>query len=386
MAYYSDQGARIAQSVGEFFPGKAPPVAMAFKDGVFGQQLDENTPGPLMAHGDGSLGRLRSRRTRGGVRGIGEYFPGPSGPPVAKAFEDGSLGSLGAPLYVNGEVVDSPITISHGNTLGPGGANGAADVTDGGTLGAGASQSPGASGFAEDPGLLTSWQDGILGNPPYAETMPGPLRAQNQGIIGDPPYEHAPGYVWPTVPVSGLGAVSGGPGVLDLKDPATVRELKTALMFAWPESLTQDNQRIWDAAFSESAIWGPKASDLLDRWVEQFLLLPDVPAEVTRSSLVVDTPRGSYPTATGVGAIVTTGVGAPVVGFDFAGDFPILHAWMQVGQQTLGQGVSVVAPYFTESERVAGGGGLSMSTIALIGLGAVGVIGAVVVLGGRKRR
>jgi hypothetical protein len=348
---------------------------MAFKDGSFGRQLDENTPGPLMAHKDGSLG-------------LGEYFEGQAGQGgAARAYKDGSLGALGSPLYVNGDRVDAPMTITHGNTLGPAGGNGGEDVVDGGTLGAGAGQAPGASGFQEDPGVLNAWQDGVLGNPPYVESMPGPLRAQNQGIIGDPSYEHAPGYVWPTVPVSGFGAVgANGPGVLNLKDPATVREVKAALAYAWPESMTEDNQRIWDAAFRESPIWGTKASDLTDRWVNQTLALPGTPPDMTRAALVVDTPQGTYLTARGVGAMLALGVGAPMVGLDLAGDLPILYAWREVAAATEGAGVSVVPPYFTESQRASANGGISMSTVALVGLGAVGLIGAAIVLGGRKRR
>jgi hypothetical protein len=357
---------------------------MAFKDGVFGQQLDETMPGPLAAHRDGSLGQLR-RRTRG-TRGVGEYFPG-AGAPVAQAYKDGSLGSLGD-MYVNGQRVDSPITITESNSLGPGGQNGGADVTDGGTLGPGASQLPGASGFEEDPGLLNAWQDGVLGNPPYSESMPGPLRAQNQGIVGDPPYDHAPGYVWPTVPVSGLGVVGGtSPAQLDLKDPATVREVKMTLAYLWGEALSQDNQRIWDQEFYESAIWGPKASDLTDRWAQMVLSHPDTGPEATRGTLVVETPRGTYPTLGGMMwcALMLEAASQMDNPLDFQGGFPILYAWLQTIKGDP-EAATLVPPYFSESDRVAAANGIKMSTVALVGLGAVGLIGAAIVLGGRKKK
>lgn len=181
--------------------------------------------------------------------------------------------------------------------------------------------------------------------------------------------------------MSGLGAASAG--VLDMTDAATVRELKTALAYGWGESLTQENQRIWDAAFFESPIWGPKASDLTDRWAAQTLALPDT-GDLTRAALVVDTPRGSYLTAQGVGTLIALGVGAPMVGLNFAGDFPILSAWMAATQQDPAS-ASVTPPYFSESDRTGGGLGINMSTVALVGLGAVGLIGAVIVLGGRRK-
>jgi len=380
MSYYSQQGARIAQAVGEYVPGTGLPVAKAFKDGVFGQQLNETMPGPLMASRDGSLGCAG----RCGTRGLGRYFDGRA--PMARAYREGSLG---APLYVNGQEMPSPVTITHAGTLGPAGAGNGDVVSDGGTLGAGAAEGP-ASGPSPETHeqTLSAWRDGVLGNPPYSQSMPGPLMAQYGGTVGAPPYSEAPVFTWPAPPVSGIGSLRGlgaaEAGALDLKDPATVRELKQALALAWPESLTQDNQRIWDAAFFESSVWGPKASDLTDRWVEFWLRQPEVTH--TRAQLVVDTPKGMYPTAAGVATILATGVGSAGVGIDFAGGMPILYAWQQTWIATEGAGVSVSAPFFSESERVSAAGGMPMSTIALIGLGALGLVGAVVVLGGRRRR
>jgi hypothetical protein len=333
MSYFSPQGAPIAEAVGEYF-GR-PPVAMAFKDGVFGRQLDENTPGPLTAHRDGSLG---------------------------------------GPLYINGELVPQPVIIRH--------SGGGEELEGGGILGAGAEPTSEPYGPELAPGPIDAYRDGILGAPPYAVPMPGATRAYREGIIGAPPYHEPAAF---SLPVSGLGATAAT--VLDLTDPAVVKELKLAIAWSWGEPLSEVGQQTWDAAFYDDPIWGAKATQLLNGWVDFILAHPNTAAGTTRQLLVLDTAKGAYPSPVGINAIILTGVGAPVaVNVNFERDFPHLFAWRTA---LLGGAAAsdfeLLPPYFSEAERLAGASGVSMSTVALVGLGAVGLIGAAVVFGRRRK-
>jgi hypothetical protein len=396
-AYFSDQGTPIQQGVGDYFERK-PPVATAFKSGVFGRQLPGDYPGKLMSFRDGSLGEYFGNRPpvatafKSGVFGrqLDENQPGP-----LMAFRDGSLGSLGLPLFIDGQLMEDPVAITHGQppgsggVLGPGAGPGGGAVSDGGTLGPGAGEG-GAVGPEVQPGPLTAYQSGILGEPPYPELMPGPLTAYREGVLGRPAYARAPGFAWPT---AGLGVVAD-PKTIDLRDAATVAQVKQAIAMAVPGvALTQEGSTYYDELFYESPLWGAKASELFAAWLDMFAEL-DQPAgqpEIPRAELAVDVPGGIYPTARGLVTLVMMGVGSPGMPGNpewFATNFPKLKMFVEaaiaVGMDMTQ--LSVVPPFFSEGERVREAKGIKMSTVALVGLGVVGVLGAAVVIGTRRKR
>ena len=356
-AYFSDQGTPIQQGAGSYFD-RRPPVAEAFKSGVFGRGLDENYPGPLRSH------------------------------------QDGSLGSLGLPLFVNGNEIIEPVSIAHGarpatdgGTLGTGGGQSSV-VSDGGTLGAGASQN-GAAMPEQMPGSLIAYREGILGQPQYSRDMPGPLQAMYGGTVGAPPYAEAPRFTWPT---AGLGAAPD-PQVLDLSAPAVVKEMKAALAIATPAvAMTEEGLNYFTEDFYQSPYWGPKASELFAAWLDQFEETAAAAQQAaSRSGLSVDVPGGLYPTPQGAITVAMMGVGSPGTPGNpeyFRSNFPALSAFVLAGVATemdLSDFV-VVPPFFSESERLRETKGVKMSTIALVGLGVVGALGAAVVIGTRRRK
>jgi hypothetical protein len=333
VAYFSQQGAAIAEGVGAYFD-QAPPVAMAYKDGVFGRRLRDQDA-KLMAYRDGALG---------------------------------------GPLYLNGQLLSEPVTITHA---------GGGEGSDGGVLGPGAAEGSGAEGAESSPGLLTAYREGILGSPPYIQAMPGRRRAYREGIIGAPAYDEMATL---ELPVAGLGAAANGT-TLNLKAADVVRQVKEALALSWGEPMTEVGQQTWDRAFYDSPIWGAKSTELARGWAEYIVAHPNTEPGVTTGLLLVETPKGAYPTPIGVNAMIMTGI-AVLEGVDMNARYPDLAAWMAAGMGGAApDSFEVIAPNFSEAERIAAEtGGVKMSTVALVGLGAVGLIGAVVVLKGRRKK
>jgi hypothetical protein len=350
-AYFSHQGATIQQGAGEYF-GDLPPVAQSYRDG--------------------SLGRRRT-----GTRGLGDYFDGV--PPYAQSFSDGSfggelgaeypgpltnfrdgsLGALGMPLWLNGKQIDGTATIVHGDSPTAGGGVLGPDAGgDGGALGPGAAT-------VEDPRVaVTPWGDGVLGAPASASSAGGNLESYNDGIMS----------------LTGLGAVTA-PNVLDLTDPAAVRELKAALAYAYPPALA--DTATYDEAFYANPLWDAKATKLATDWAKAF-------TTGSTASLLTSASGGQYPTSSGVASIIATGVGAPIENRPawFQSSFPILFAYYSaaIAAQMDMSKFSVSKPFFTAEEAAGGGGGMKMSTMALIGLGVVGAIGAALVITHVKKK
>lgn len=345
LAWYRDQGyitqkaffaatmkkrRRAMRGIGEFFDagvGAAAPWAGAFQDGIFGGGDEGVDSAELHAYKDGSLGQFEQASADGGAGHafrdgvLGQFEQAAAG----IGFEQASAG-LGLPLYVDGQEVDTPMTIYHGpNGLG--------------------------------------------------QTMRPSLRI-HQGI--DRP--------WVTRGVlRGIGAAAEG--TLDLTDPATVREVKTALSFANPDiTLTPEGQAVYTESWYASPIWDKVTSELMASFLAK---ATSEPSTYKETDLATTTDKGSYPTAAGIITMLAVGVGSPGYGDDptyFAKNFPILSTFSQKVAEAGGDTAKfdVKAPYFTESEKVKGKGGLNVSTMALIGLGAVAALGAYMIFKKRK--
>jgi hypothetical protein len=385
-AYFSEQGTPIQQAVGSYFKGGHAPTVTAFNSGVFGRRKPGPPRGHLMAFQDGSLGAYfegsppAAAAFREGSLGrqLDENYPGP-----LMAHQDGSLGSLGLPLFVDGRLVEEPITITHGQPSQPGATIGPGD--DGGVLGPGAAE--GGAMYPEvQPGPLTAFRSGILGAPEYIEQMPGNLTAYREGVVGNPIYDRPAG-------VGAFGAV-GTAGTIDLSNPAVVKEVKMAMAMGVPGvALSDEGSAYYNELFYADPLWGPKATELFAAWLDMFagLTLPaDTPA-VPRSELAVEVVGGMYPTARGLLTIIGMGVGSPGQPGNpawFEANFPNLKAFMdaalQVEMDT--SALKVLPPFFSEGERVRAEEGIKMSTVALVGLGVVGVLGAAIVLGTRRKK
>jgi hypothetical protein len=276
-----------------------------------------------------------------------------------------------------------------------------------------------SDGGVIEPGELHAYKDGSLGQYEQARAGGGDIHAFREGILGayeqaaagigfdqaaaglglplyvdgqqvDRPMTiyHGPagvgrlGHVWARhESYRGLGQAASG--TLDLTDPATVREVKTALSFANPDiTLTEEGQKLYTESWYASPIWDKVTSELMASFLAQ---ATSPPSTYKESDLAVTTDKGSYPTAAGVMTILAVGVGSPGYGKDptyFQTNFPILSAF--AGQVAAAGGdttkVDVKAPYFTESEKVKGKGGIPVSTMAIVGLGAVAAVAAYLVL------
>lgn len=292
-------------------------------------------------------------------------------------------GALGMPLWLNGQEVTGRAVLVHGDS--PGGADGGVigAGTDGGALGPGA-----ASALIEDPGkAVTPWGDGVLGVPSTSIDAAAPLQSSGDGSIGTPAGESSPTFL-------SVGAVMDNRYRLDLTNPATVKEVKTALAFAFPPALTDP---ALDQAFYADDLWDARATKLTADWVKFFVQNWGGGRDSTllEAQLVATESGGRYPTPMGIASALSVGVGLPSQDRPiewFNTNFPILSAFQREIPAVGGDYSKfvVVRPYFNAAERASGGtsgGGMKMSTVALIGLAGVGAIGAALVIGhSRKKR
>jgi hypothetical protein len=360
MSFHSDTGADFAQAVGDYF--ERPPVAMAFKDGIMNHrpQLDDNFPGKTMA------------------------------------FQDGSLGALGLPLYVNGEQIDTPLSIQHGGpppngggVLGRGGASNG-ENSGGGVLGEGGAEGNGGLYPEVAPGPIDAYRDGTVGTPDWQEAMPGALTSYGDGIVGNSSVDASVlsslrGLRPRRRALRGLGALLGlgsDATVVNLRDPATLREVKQCLSQSVPdEAMTEQGATVYDAAYYASPLWEAKASVLFGIWVQRM-----VAEGLSAEELATSCGEGCLvPTARAVMAMVAMSIGSPGMPGNpgwFETEYPILsgfaYAVRDAGFDL--SGFTVLPPYRTEEEQSAGAQGARLSTMALVGLGVVGALGAAVIL------
>lgn len=152
--------------------------------------------------------------------------------PVAMAYKDGSLGG---PMYLNGRLVQRPVTIRHA-----------------------------PNGVGSMPGVQ-AYREGVLGNPAYPVPRPGARQAYRDGILGNPAS-------WGGL--SGLGAL---PATINYANEALSMEVKrvlggsTILLGAITEG-SVDNPGMtdgdyqtpgWSPAMSKAAVAFSKAVGLL---------------------------------------------------------------------------------------------------------------------------
>ena len=320
-----------------------------------------------MAYRDGALGALDAN---GAPADVAVALPSSGQSP-------GDGGSLGPGAAGNG-------ARTNGGTLGPGGAENGAN-TNGGTLGAGAAEGTGPAPESQG-GPLMAYREGILGHPDCLPPPPGPLTAQYDGILGRPPYN----YNWP---VAGLGQTAGPANIVNLKNAQMLKEIKTAMSMATANvALTMEGMAYWDEWYYQEEFWSPKASELLLDWLDVYAELAGAQA-VPAEQLAVASDKGTYPTPIAIGTMVAMGVGSPGMPGNpdyFRTNFPSLAAFMDAviaSGSNYGQ-FATNPPYFSPTELARGEeGGLQMSTVALMGLGLVGIGGiALVLMTSRKKK
>lgn len=337
MAYYSGSGQTIRQGaagLGRYFQGEAPPVhafrsgvlsglgefmswapgtevptVQSFRDGILGSDSrnwstipGEGKAGALMAYKDGSLGQYEQA-----AAGLGRFQQAAAG--IGATYEQAAAG-IGYPLYMDGQLVQRPMTLYHGPARGMRGV---------------------------PHGPLMSYRDGVLG-----------------------------------------AAVDGA--VLNLQDPAAIRELKMLLYLfgagtaegeSGPVEVTED--------FFASPIWGAKATELWKRVQSRAPQLQLAEASITKNG-------ASYPSATAIAyMMMLTQQTMP----DQLQHYPLLSQWADnAGKATDPKEVQVTEPFFTEAEKVRGKGvlfaGMQGKTLAMVGLAGAAAIGAFVVF--RKKR
>lgn len=209
--------------------------------------------------------------------------------------------------------------------------------------------------YMEMPSQEDAYEDGVFAD--FSNLSVGPLESYQEGSLG-------------------IGQVAM-PTTLDLKDPQSVKETKTAIGIA-SGAMAQQYLEKWNEEFYASEIWDERATELW-RFFLTFIKtkLPAVSTTYTDAQLTVSTSKGEYPTATGLLLALTTGVGSPAFPGNpnyFATNFPKLSAWMQTVAAAGGQG-QVLEPNFTFGETVKGKpGALKMSTVAWFGFGATALV------------
>lgn len=172
--------------------------------------------------------------------------------------------------------------------------------------------------------------------------------------------------------------------VLDLKNPAAVIELKTAMAMApymLPLVFGQDAEPDFDEGFFKDPIWGMKATKFGRLWIEQFKKAsPGIP----NADAMLVSPH-LFPASVGaLMSLVSLGYRQPVANpIDFS-NFPILTAYFDATGGDPSKG-SVVAPFFSVEEQQGGVPTVQASTIAMIGLGLVGIVALGLVFSGKKR-
>lgn len=256
--------------------------------------------------------------------------------------------------------------------------------------------------YGDGMGPVASFRDGSLGEYEQASAGIGyPLYVDGQPVDRPVVIRHAPaGYGCSGcggADPSGIGAymaaMAGSPTVLDLTDPATLREVRMATAMIVPELALVDKSvdprptvgpGYFDDKFYESPIWTQKD-------VELWAAADDKIRKLTGNTYATGTlslEKGAavYPSPLGAAVAASLGVGSPgsPMFADFSKNFPVLHAFLTaaVAAQMNMSGFSCVPPYTSDSERVRGGdsggsfAGLSGSALAIGGLVIAGAIAA----------
>lgn len=174
--------------------------------------------------------------------------------------------------------------------------------------------------------------------------------------------------------------------VLDLTDPVAVRQLKAAMAmapFMMPLIIGDQADPDFDEAFAENPIWDARATKFARLWLQEYKkAFPDNAAQA--DSLLVEPHL--FPSALGaLMALVILGYRQPV---QVSVDFSQLDRLTTFFDDTGGdpsQG-AVKAPFFSRDAQRGGVSKLQASTVAVAGLGLLGLVALGLAFGGKKRR
>jgi hypothetical protein len=176
----------------------------------------------------------------------------------------------------------------------------------------------------------------------------------------------------------GLGVIAGN--VLNLTDPAVVKEVKTAISMVVPAvTTTTAAQAVYNDSYYANGLWDTPATSA---WFQAAQVLGTA-TQTPAASLNVTDGTNMYPNAAGIaaiGAFLTAQLGQPL-----ATNFPRMAAFIN------SHGTDVAQPYYTVTDKARGDSDsgatmASMTKMGLYGLGAVALIGVVVAVTGRKKR
>jgi hypothetical protein len=346
---------------------------MAYADGVVGGNAESaDTPGPLFAYQDGSLGAtalavpasiqaaVRARKAKTLIEQYMQRCIAAHAPSATRAQKCGTMAYMWA--RQNGLLAQSRLPRSFFGLTGLG-QDGPLMAYADGVVG-------GQAADADMPGPIVAYHDGSLGD--AGDDDATPVDAFHDGVLG--PHYDGMDTFGPLMAYhdGSLGATQVS---LDLGDQSALTEVKSMMALLAPEqTLTADGQKVYTPDWYTSGIWDPQASLLWQYIVSKTAAFSGKDVSVTAGDQ-------TYPNATAIGFMVST-IGAPTAssyGPDYLKkNFPILSAWFSAG------GGPVLAPYLsladkTREERAGAGGGTKMSTMAMYGLGAVALLGLALV-------
>lgn len=170
---------------------------------------------------------------------------------------------------------------------------------------------------------------------------------------------------------------------LDLKDPETVLQLKTAMgltPFMLPLLFGDNAEADFNESFFKDPIWGQTSTKFARLWIEQSKKFSSIPDP---ESLFVSPHL--FPASAGVLVTLVT------LGYRVPGnptDFNLLKKLTEFFDATGGDAAKgvVLAPYFSrESKEEGGTSKLKAGTLAIAGLGLLGLT-ALFLFGGRRKK
>lgn len=217
-------------------------------------------------------------------------------------------------------------------------------------------------------------------------------RATEQSASGDPRSVGEYFVGWSGVgqlteeaPVPEVAPTASPAVVLDLKDPVAVRQMKTAMgmaPFMMPIVFGDQADPDFSEAFFENPVWDARATKFARLWIEEYKkAFPDQPGA---DNFLVEPHL--FPSALGaLMSLVILGYKQPVqVSVDFS-QLDRLTAFFDEtgGDPTKG---AVRAPFFSRQAQQGGASKLQASTVAVAGLGLLGLVALGLAFGDKKRR
>lgn len=169
--------------------------------------------------------------------------------------------------------------------------------------------------------------------------------------------------------------------VLDLQDPEAVLQLKSAMAmapFMMPIVFGEGVEADFDEVFFRNRVWDAKATKFARLWLDEYKkAFPNI----SNADVMLVTPH-LYPSTTGVLVVLALlGYKQPAdTGIDFS-QFPLLTSFYDATEGNPERG-KVKAPPFSTSESKT----IQANTLALAGLGVLGVLALGLIFGGKKKR